>query len=365
MISESTPIKIVILLPSLKFGGAERVALSLLNEFKANSCRVEIILMSKIGEFLVEAETHVSVIDLQCHKLYQLPFKLISYLWKNPTDVLISSFWKLNLCACVTKLLFPTLKLILWEHAEPSKSTRIPRSVYALTASIFYRLADKVIVVSTGVYQDICRLTLGLKHKLKIIYNPIPPPKANLGANSGLIKSGSKLVISVGRLDSPKNPQILLEAFVLISSTCNVILAYVGDGVFRYELEQRALALGLQGRVMFLGYHKNPYEIMLDADLLVLSSDSEGFGNVIVEAMHCGLRVVSTDCGRGIWDILLDNYYGTIVARGDKFTLAKAIEAELACSYSAETQKNGAARFLPEVAALKFLDIIRNTPGCG
>ena len=353
------PIKIAILLPCFKFGGAERVALSLARAFKDNSCQVEFLLMSKEGEFLAEAEKHFSVIDLQCNKTYKLPGKLIAYLRKNPTTALISSFWKLNLCACMTKLLFPGLKLILWEHSQPSKSANSPTWIYAITASIFYPLANKVVVVSSGVYKDIYNITFGLGRKMAIIFNPIPAPKESQMANSGLIKASRQLVISVGRLEQPKNPMLLLEAFALVSYLPNIMLAYVGDGTLRHELEQRALALGLRDRVTFLGYHKNPYEIMLDADLLVLSSDSEGFGNVIVEAMHCGLRVVSTDCSEGVWDILLDNYYGTIVPPRDTTALAKAIETELAGNSSVTAQKNGATRFLPQVAALKFLDIIR------
>ena len=103
----------------------------------------------------------------------------------------------------------------------------------------------------------------------------------------------------------------------------------MGEGHLRDQLEKRCRALGLEQRVSFLGYLPEPYVEIGSSDLLVLSSDREGFGNVIVEAMLCGLRVVSTDCGGGIHDILLDDRYGTIVPPNDAFALARAIENEL------------------------------------
>ena len=345
------------LLPSLKFGGAERVALNLARALKDLGMQVDILLMSHEGEFLEEATRHFTVIDLKCNKTYKLPGKLLLYLQRERADVLLSSFWKLNLCACVVRILVPSVKLLLWEHSPPSKSKNSPRWLYAISASVLYRLANRVITVSTGVYKDVDRWTFGLRRKLVVVFNPIPPPDpALLGHRE---PSGAKQVIWVGRLDDPKNPGLLLEAFALIPLGCNATLVYVGDGRLRQELERRCAALGLTGRVSFLGYRQNPYEVMALSDLLVLSSDREGLGNVIIEAMLCGLRVVSTDCGEGIHDILLDNRYGTIVPIKDKVALAKAIEAELAARHLAQDQIAGAQRFLPQVIAEQFLEAMR------
>jgi glycosyltransferase involved in cell wall biosynthesis len=101
-----------------------------------------------------------------------------------------------------------------------------------------------------------------------------------------------------------------------------------------------------------------PYVEIGSSDLLVLSSDREGFGNVIVEAMLCGLRVVSTDCGEGVHEILLDDRYGTIVPQNEPLALAQAIEYELLTPHDAQEQIAGAQRFLPKVIAHQFMAAI-------
>lgn len=351
--AEPVPQKIALLLPSLKFGGAERVALNLAMALKELGVQVDILLMSSEGEFLSEAKTHFNLIDLECDKTYKLPGKLLEYLIRHRPTVLLSSFWKLNLCSCLARMLFPVFRLLLWEHSPPSKSKNSPKWLYAVSASIAYQLASKVIAVSTGVYDDIASWTFGLRRKLIVIFNPIIPPTPDLLLQHK--RGDTNQVIWVGRLDDPKNPGLLLEAFALLPADCNANLVFVGDGRLRTELEQRCKASGMQARVSFVGFQANPYELMAVSDLLVLSSDREGLGNVIIEAMYCGLRVVSTDCGAGVHDILLDNRYGTIVPPGDKYALAKAIATELRTQHSHQDQMKGAQRFLPSVIVQQFL----------
>lgn len=354
---ESAPKKIGLLLPSLKFGGAERVALNLAKALKETGTQVDILLMSNQGEFLVEAQQHFSVVDLKCNKTYKLPGKLLAYIIKRRPDVLVSSFWKLNLCSCLAKIPFVRVRLILWEHSPPSRSKNSPTCLYSISASVFYRWASKVVTVSTGVYNDVDQWTVGLRRKLVVIFNPITPPEPHPLPQRG--RSEQKQVLWVGRLDDPKNPGLLLEAFALLPVSCSAKLVFVGDGRLRLALEQRCKVLKLEDRVSFLGYHANPYALMAVSDLLVVSSDREGLPSVIVEAMYCGLRVVSTDCTAGVHDILLDNRYGTIVPCKDKVLMAKAIENELKTHHNAQDQINGAQRFLPQVVAQQFLATMR------
>ncbi|MGH7233851.1 MAG: glycosyltransferase [Candidatus Saccharimonadales bacterium] len=351
------PNRVAILLPSLKFGGAERVALNLAKALQEEGVEIHFLLMSSEGEYLAEADRHFRVVNLSCNRTYKLPGKLLAYLLGNRPDALISSFWKLNLCACLARMFYPELRLLLWEHSQPSKSKNSPAWLYAISASLFYQLSTKVVAVSTGVSKDIQRITVGLRRKLVVILNPIVPPAERLLSQHE--RSTQKQVIWVGRLDIRKNPSLMIEAFSLIFSTCDARLVFVGDGQMRSELEQKCKAFGLDERVSFLGYMKNPYEVMVTSDLLVLTSDREGLGNVIIEAMFCGLRVVSTDCGEGIHDILLDGQYGTIVPVGNKVTMARAIECELREPHDTKQQIFGAQRFLPSVIAQEFLAVLR------
>jgi len=214
-------------------------------------------------------------------------------------------------------------------------------------------MADRVICVSGGVCQDIARWTVGLGSRLTIIHNPIRPPPSDMPRR--LLRSPRKRIGWVGRLDDPKNPGLLLDAFVLIAHKEEIDVVYVGDGPLRAGLEQRCAELGLQERVSFAKFQPNPYELLATCNLLALTSDREGFPTVLIEAMYCGLGVVSTDCGEGVHEILLGSTYGTIVSRRDPRALAQAILAELARPRDCTAQFLGATRFLPETVAAEFL----------
>ncbi len=351
---------VAFVLSSLKFGGGERVALNLAHAFKAKGLRVDFVLLNHEGEFLAEAKQHFNVVDLRCDRTWKLPSKLASYLRRERPDALIASFWKLNLCACIARLAYPRMRLLLWEHSPPSKSANSPTWLYAVTASLLYQMATKVIAVSNGVQDDIARITIGLQGKLKVIFNPIPAP-TGVKAHTQR-QAGQHRIIWVGRLDSPKNPWLMLDAFALLPADLGCTLDFIGDGPLRQVLEQRATELGLQERVQFRGFQPNPYEWMMQSDLLALTSHREGFGNVLVEALYCGLRVVSTDCGGGIHDILLDNRFGTIVSAGDALALANAIAKVLRSPCNPTHQIEGAERFLPNVISQQFLQAMNAHP---
>jgi Glycosyltransferase len=344
--------RIAFLLSSLKFGGGERVALNLAHAFKARGIRVDFLLMSAEGEFLAEARQYFTVVDLDCDRTWKLPGKLAAYLWRERPEGLIASFWKLNLCACLARFAYPPLRLALWEHSPPSRSQNSPTVLYAITASLLYRVATRVVTVSTGVHEDIRRITLGLGDKLTVIFNAIPPPARVANPPRS---SRKKTIIWVGRLDAPKNPGLMLDAFARLPPDQNAVLEFVGDGPLRPVLEARAVALGLLDRVRFLGYQAHPYALMQAAELLVLTSDREGLPTVLVEALYRGLPLVSTGCGGGVHDILGDNAYGMIVPVGDTAALVQAIVHALRSPPDANHQRQGAQRFRPDVIAGQFL----------
>ena len=351
--------KVAILLPSLKFGGAERVSINLAKEMKSLGIAVDILVMSKEGEFLEEAEENFRVYNLRCNRTYKLPYRLLEYTWINRPDVVISNFLKLSLCACISRIFSPSVRLILWEHAPPSMQSFFSLCVYSLSASLFYQFSSKVVAVSRGVATDIAAITVGLKRKIVTIYNPIVPPDDLLLKKSAVKISNSPQIISLGRLESEKNPALLIQAFALLPDELNARLLMVGDGSQRKKLEQICIDLNIQKKVRFFGFTTDPYQLLINADLLVLPSNFEGFGNVIVEAMYCGLPVVSTDCPYGPRELLMNEQYGSLVPVNDKFAMARAIQYELENRRSPEVQKDAAQRFLPSVVVRQFLDLVK------
>lgn len=140
------------------------------------------------------------------------------------------------------------------------------------------------------------------------------------------VEKDEKRIISVGRLVSQKRFDRLIDAFALIANHYHEWHVDIfGEGELRHVLEQRILEKQLSGRINIYDYTPDVMPEYLKSQFFVLSSDYEGFGLVIVEAMACGLPVISTDCPHGPSDII-DNGVTGLLARLEVKDLADRIE---------------------------------------
>jgi glycosyltransferase involved in cell wall biosynthesis len=110
---------------------------------------------------------------------------------------------------------------------------------------------------------------------------------------------GSGFLVHVGRFHETKRHDRLLKAYALSNIQLPLVLLGQGSSQRKAALEAQAQALGIADRVIFQGFTQNPYAWISRATMLIVSSDSEGFGNVLIEAVLCGTPVVSTRCPGG------------------------------------------------------------------
>ena len=216
--------------------------------------------------------------------------------------------------------------------------------------------------VSNGVVSDLRRLTRLAPPRFSTIYNPVPKrPSPTLEAlreaDDLWGAQGGGRVLNVGTLKRQKNQALLLEAFARLEGEDRRLM-FVGDGPCHDELQDLAASLGVADRTVFAGYRADPTPFYATADVFVLSSDYEGFGNVIVEALQQGLPVVSTDCHSGPDEILDYGTFGKLVPVGDVIALAQGIEAALSTPGNRDRQRARANKFLPDVAGLEYLRLL-------
>lgn len=167
---------------------------------------------------------------------------------------------------------------------------------------------------------------------IKIVLNGVDVNRFNPERKKNSLKLmlpenfSGKILIHVGRLAEAKDHKTLLAAMKqIVQNGHDVFLFLVGDGELRSALEQQISVLGLNKCVMMLGMRSDVDKLLLGADVFVMSSKREGLPMVLMEAMSCGLPVVSTDVG-GISELVRDLKSGLLVEPGKPDSLAKAIE---------------------------------------
>lgn len=153
-----------------------------------------------------------------------------------------------------------------------------------------------IVAVSQAVGDDLQRNLPIRPRRLAVINNPFDLDAIRQQAAAPCELAGQDYLVHVGRFHATKRHDRLLKAYALSGIQVPLALIGTGDDARVAEVKRLAADLGIAERVLFLGFQTNPYPFIRHASLLVLSSDSEGFGNVLVESLLCDTPVVSTRC---------------------------------------------------------------------
>lgn len=359
---------ISILLPDLRGGGAERINIDLAHEFTRQGHNVSFVLMQARGELLPQAKADFAVHDLGVKRARQVPFALASYLRSHRPDALLVAMWPLTTIAPIAARLSGfSGHIVVSEHAilsaQYAKWGRAHHIALRASMAFGYRFATARVGVSRGVVQDIAKLAHIPKSKFKAIHNPVAsrptPNHQTMTATDALwgVQHGGR-ILSVGRFKPVKNHPLLLQAFTQFAQSPDARLMFLGTGPDEVALRSMVDQLGIADRVIFAGFHPDPTPFYMTADLFVISSNYEGFGNVIVEALACGIPVVSTDCPSGPAEILENGRFGTLVPVNDAAALAAAMDASLSSQLDAEALKRRAKDFATEHAGERYLELL-------
>ncbi|HVK78585.1 MAG TPA: glycosyltransferase [Kofleriaceae bacterium] len=204
----------------------------------------------------------------------------------------------------------------------------VKRTVRALIQRTYPRV-DRIVALSRGVAADLIDNVPDTAAHVSVIYNAGLDDQLAARAAQPLDDDAPAiprpLVVACGRLAHQKGYPHLLDAFVRVRRETGAHLWILGEGPDRAAIEAQIARLGLGDAVRLLGFRKNPYPYMAAADLFVLPSLYEGFGNVVVEAMAVGTPVVASDCPHGPGEIITDGVNGLLVPPAAPAPLAAAM----------------------------------------
>lgn len=334
-------IKVIFFLPQLGGGGAEMNAVRLAGGLLRNGVQPLYVVCRGPGNYTEQLPDGVEVIVLPTGKFSSSTLRLLRSV--KPLVDLIESVKPDVICPvmpmpslvvlhavqrCIHR---PKVALSIQSNLVPVVRRRLDVVQLLMTVMInrIFPRADCVIALSRGVAGDVSNVVPKLKNRIEVVHNVGLPLQTQLDVLDQEPPSRAPGVqirfLACGRLVEAKGYPILLEAFSKVSRKLNSELLILGDGHLRSELEALALKLGVGDRVSFLGFRKNPFVYMHEADIFVLSSLWEGFANVIVEAMSMGTPVVATDCPYGPGEIITNGENGLLVEKANAEALSEGM----------------------------------------
>jgi glycosyltransferase involved in cell wall biosynthesis len=321
--------RIAFVLPNFSIGGAEIVALTLITAFVERGIEVDLVLLREEGQLLAALPKEVNVVSLGAQRLRTGLRPLIRYLRDRKPDAVQVRMWPLTLIAILARRLAGSAaRIVISDDSILSNAYPGPlhRLILRVSIALLYPRAEARVAVSDGVADDLASLGRLERKSINVLHNPVAFGKPAQASRKMDWSGDGPRVLAVGTLAPVKNYPLLFSAFAQLPTSRAASLLILGEGQERGELESLATKLGIADRVTLAGATTDPAPYYASADLFVLSSNSEGFGNVLVEAMHHGLTAVSTDCPTGPREILDHGRYGYLTPCNDADALAAAID---------------------------------------
>jgi len=300
--------KILIIVPTDRLAGAESTLKKVALEFKSRGYKVKIIILSRgdngmwpefsASEIHYIKSTRESLgfikalplfIDWKCTKM-QFDFVFTSHIHCN---AFVGVLRKIKFLNCNNAIYRESTTPFSWYKGRRLLSFKI---MYSL-----YNYPEKLVCQTEKMKAELLSNCPTLPaHHVCYQANPVDFKLIKVLSRNNVETKASEIV-TVGRLVPEKDFQTLIKAFGKISKVkTKTYLRFIGEGPLLADLEALVAKLGLSEKVIFSGFCRNPMPYMKRSEVCVVSSQIEGFPNVLLEMMAVARRVVSTECADGI-----------------------------------------------------------------
>jgi len=336
LILMSKSLKILLLTPSLEVGGAERQLVSLADFLEKRGHDIHVALFRKQGALLEDLPEAVRTHDLKKKGRFDFlgfMLRLRQLVQEIRPDVIYSFLGVPNLATVLLKMLgvrVPIVWSVRASDVDLSQYGWLSRACCGLEARLS-RFADHIVVNSNAGREH--SMGQGFSHKaMSVVFNGIDTDRYKSDHASGVplrqqwcpMQEGI-LIGLVGRLDPMKDHQTFLRAAKLaLLKNFNLRFVCIGDGPLSEHLKELSDQLGLSGNLVWAGPHSDMPAVYNALDILCLSSITEGFPNVLGEAMSCGVPCITTDVGDAAHEV---GDTGLVVPKSNPEALAEAMLA--------------------------------------
>jgi len=325
-------IKIAYIIDELNIGGTEKQLVSTIELLNKNQFEVLLICL-RPSQYFFEIDLQCKKILLDVSSLISINgaltfFSLVSCLRKHEIDILQTYFFDANVFGILAAKLGGVKRIISCRRDMGFWYT--PKLLFVLKK--LNKLADRFLVNSNAVKENIEACESVPNQKIDVIYNGINLEPFKRSYNTNVIKRNYGISDSdylVGIIANLNRRVKRVDLFIkaankVLQKNKNVFFVIIGDGCLRNELERLSKRLNLKDRIHFVGLKENVYPYLSAFDIGVISSDSEGFSNSIIEYLASGIPVVATDTG-GNRELLKEGKLGELVPPDDPERMAESI----------------------------------------
>ena len=315
-------------MPSIEGGGVEKNLFLVSNYFIEKFDKLSLITISK--KYEKKFNKSIEFISLSSNiwdkfgrrfKYFLAIILLIKEIIKDK-NLIVFSFQANIYCIIICKLF--GVKVISRSNSAPfgwSKNL-LKRTVF----KIFLNLADKVMVNSEQFKKD---LKKEFNVKATCIYNPLNKneikKKSNVKSRK-IFGSNKKLkILNIGRFTEQKDQITLLKSLNLLKNKIDYEAIIIGRGALKSNLQKYLISNKLKNKIKLINFVENPFNLLKQTDLFILSSKYEGLPNVLLEALTLNKFVISSDCPTGPREILSNGKGGLLFKIGDYDDLSKKI----------------------------------------
>ena len=353
---------IAFIIQNYNYMGGGQVTASLANYLQSFGHNVDIIVIRCDEGDLESRPNHFSnIIDLNASSFSSSILKLAKIFRDSKYGVFICIGDYSNLSAGLAKFLSQSSSIIIGsEHFATSVLIgNYPKLLLRLSLPLFrfaYTKLNGLVFVSKNLRLEFLKKNSWHPSRCITIYNPVRRFRKKNKENLKNKASGFTF-LGMGVLEPRKRFDLLLKSFAVVANSKDKLLI-AGTGSQKNKLQNLAKKLGIESQVRFLGFVENVDELMQKSDVLVLTSNSEAFGIVLVEGLVAGLQVVSTNSFSGPAEVLGNGRYGYLAEVDNVDSIVTSMKAAKDNPIPPEIINEGTSRFEVDYIANKYLEFI-------
>jgi len=323
--------KIFFVIPDLNSGGAQRVFVSLLQEFDRNRFDITLVLLvPRTGHYYELVPKDIRIIQFAFKNTKNSLFALYRLIRKERPDIVLSTLSHLNLIMAFLRIFSSRRILFVAREANTISSSHKNEKLswlFNLLYRTIYNKLDFIICQSEYMKNDLIQYYAVDTKKTTVIYNPVTPLAESL-PNTETRNPGTTTMqlLSIGRLEPQKGFDRLLRIMHLLKEF-PFHLRILGEGSLKDELIKLRKELALGDKVEFMGVQPNPFKYLRESHCFLLTSYYEGLPNVVLEAHACGIPVIAFHSPGGTEELIENGFNGWLIPDDDLEAFANKIRS--------------------------------------